>query len=38
MKKCSYSIDFVLTQHWLHPCFSPFVQTKTTKIYKYFGG
>jgi hypothetical protein len=28
---------FMLTKHWLHPCFSLFVQTKTTKIYKYFG-
>jgi hypothetical protein len=26
---------FVLTKHWLHPCLSPFVQTKTTKIYEY---
>jgi hypothetical protein len=29
---------FVLTIHWLHPCFNPSVQIKTTKIYKYFGG
>jgi hypothetical protein len=27
---------FLLTKHWLHPCFSSFVQTKTTKILEIF--